>query len=184
MSTPPEHLADRIAHLQGKSLAQPNAAYLEDRGEADPLVREALAAGEGQLGYLRAVVALGGARLLMPIVASGDESMDGPDPDRHAEMAAVTIENAAGEKALLAFTGVDSMTAWRTDARPVLGTLDEMCSTVTEAGASHLLVDVAGPAQFVLGPDLVQQLAQGHRLVELEPGEFGWMFVDESGAQA
>lgn len=167
------------SHVHGQRLAQPSAAYVDDHGEADPALRAVIAAADDQLGYLRAVAALCAGRLLMPIVASGDESMDGPDPERHAEMAAVTITNQAGERALLAFTGIDSMTAWRGDARPVLGTLDEMAATVTEAGASHLLVDVAGPAQFVVGPELVAELAQGHRLVELEPGQFGWMFVAE-----
>lgn len=168
-----------IDTAHGQKLAQPSAAYLDDHGDADPAVRAALAAAGDQLGYLRAVVALGGARLLMPIVASGDDGMGGPDLDRHAEMAAVTIENAQGEKALLAFTGIDSMTAWSRDARPVLGTLDEMCATVAEAGATHLLVDVAGPVQFVLGPDVAQQAAKGHRLIELEDGGFGWMYLAE-----
>ncbi|MGO4958375.1 SseB family protein [Luteococcus sp. Sow4_B9] len=162
----------------GQRLAQPSSAFQGDRGEADPAVRSAIASASDQLGYLRAVAALCSSRLLMPIVASGDDSMDGPDPGRQAEMAAVSVTNASGERALLAFTGIDALTAWRPDARPVPCTLDDLAATVTEAGASHLLLDGAGPVQFVVGPDLLQELAQGRRLVEIEPGEFGWMFVD------
>ena len=168
---------------EGRTLAQPNARWLGDRGEADPLVRGMLAraaAGDPdpQTAYLRAVAGLGGARLLMPIVATGDESMDGPDPDRHAEMAAVSVRNEAGEQALLAFTGLDALQAWRADARPVPGTLDEVASTVGEAGCQVVLVDIAGPVPFVIGDDLVSELAQGRRLVELEDGGFGWMYVE------
>ena len=179
------------AHLAGTSrtLAQPNARWLGDRGEADPVVRGALAKAlvddpDPQTAYLRAVAALGGARLLMPIVASGDESMDGPDPDRHAEMAAVSVRNAAGEQALLAFTGVDAMRAWQVDARPVPGDLAEVAVTVAEAGAQLLLVDAAGPAPLVVGADLVEEFARGRRLIELEDGGFGWMYVRDDAAQA
>lgn len=180
----------------GRRLAQPNRRWLGDRGEADPLVRQALAraaAGDPDdlVAYLRAVAALGGARLLMPIVASGDESMDGPDPDRHAEMAAVSVRSASGTQALLAFTGLDSLSAWQAGARPVPGSLDEVAATVGEAGASELLVDVAGPSPFVVGADVVAELAAGRRLVELDDGGFGWMFVaddfaadDASGSMA
>lgn len=166
-----------VAH--GQRLAQPNPAFKGDTGQPDPAVRAAITAGTDQLGYLRAVALLCTSRLLMPIVASGDDSMAGPNPERHAEMAAVTIANAAGERALIGFTGIDAMQAWDPTARPVPCTLDDLAATVAQSGASHLLLDVAGPEQFVLGPDLVAELAQGHRLVEVEPGQFGWMFLAE-----
>ncbi|MGA4508730.1 SseB family protein [Propionibacteriaceae bacterium G1746] len=178
-----EHTHDNTAaQTPGRTLAQPNQRWLGDRGEADPAVRAALAKAavddpNPTTAYLRAVAALGGARLLMPIVASGDESMDGPDPDRHAEMAAVSVRNAAGQQALLAFTGADAMNLWQTGARPVPGDLSEVAATVGEAGCDLLLVDAAGPAPLVVGGDVVEQLAQGRRLVELEDGGFGWMFV-------
>ncbi|WP_203566708.1 SseB family protein [Aestuariimicrobium ganziense] len=161
-------------------LHQPDQRWADDHGEADPQVRAALAAQAAPLGYLRAIVALGGARLLMPIVATGDDHADGPDPDRQAEMAAVTMTNAAGQSALLAFTGLDALQAWDRSARPVPCTLDELAATVGEAGATVLLVDVAGPQACVVGADVVEQLAQGRRLVELEPEadgapQFGWM---------
>lgn len=165
-----------------RPLTQPNQRWLGDHGDADPAVREALRlAGAAQpdptTGYLRAVVALGGARLLMPIVADGDDSMEGPDPDRHAEMAAVSLTNATGERALLAFTGLDALTAWNSSARPVPGTLDDVAATVAEAGSDVLLLDVAGPTPFVVGQDLLVELARGRRLVELEDGGFGWAFA-------
>ncbi|WP_394277780.1 SseB family protein [Luteococcus sp.] len=171
-----------VAH--GQRLAQPSAAFAGDHGEADPQVREAIAAATDQTGYLRAIVALCTSRLLMPIVASGEDHMDGPRPDRHAEMAAVTVTSATGERALLAFTGIDSLQSWKPQARPVPCTLDDLAATVTEAGASHLLVDATGPVPFEITPELVAELSQGRRLVEVEPGQFGWMFLQEDGRQA
>ena len=71
-----------------KTLGQVNAAWAGDRGEPDADVRAALAAsGAGDPdAYLAAVAALCGARLLLPIVADGDEFGAGPDPD-HGEPA-------------------------------------------------------------------------------------------------
>lgn len=134
--------------------------------------------------YLAAVAALCTARLLVPIVATGDEntvvsgtplSKEVPQPDREAEMAAVSIVGADGRRALLAFTGLDSLRAWEATARPVPGTLDEVAATVAEAGSDVLVVDIAGPAPLELDADLVAPLAQGHRLVTLPDGGFGWM---------
>ncbi|GAA1397319.1 SseB family protein [Luteococcus peritonei] len=168
-----------LAH--GQRLAQPSAAFAGDHGDPDPTVRAAIAAAQDQVGYLRALAALCTSRLLMPIVAHGDESMDGPDPNRHAEMAAVKLAGPDGSQALLAFTGIDSLQAWQRQARPVPCTLDDLAATVAESGASHLLLDVAGPVPYELGPELVAELAQGHRLVEVAPGEFGWMYLAEQG---
>lgn len=167
-----------------RTLAQPSARWLGDTGAPDPVVRAALARAaadepDPHTAYLRAVAALGGARLLMPVVAHGDDSMDGPDPDRHAEMAAVSVRNAAGQQALLAFTGVDALNAWQAGARPVPADLSEVAATVAEAGCELLLVDAAGPAPLLIGADLVAELARGRRLVELEAGGFGWMFLRE-----
>ncbi len=161
-----------------RTLGGVNAAFAGDRGEADPAVREAIAASDGSTtSYLDAVVALCTARLLVPVVATGDDSGDGPDPDRYAELAAVSVEAADGRRALLAFTGLDAMVAWEPKARPVPGTLDDVCATVTEAGADALLIDVAGPVPFVIESDLVAELGRGRRLVVMEDG-YGWMQLE------
>lgn len=154
-------------------LAQPSARFAGDTGEADPLVRRAVAGAGDQVGYLRALVALCTARLLMPIVASGDETMT-RDPDRHAEMAAVTIGDGV-TSALLGFTGLDSMQAWRPDARPILCHLDELAATVAEAGADQLLLDVAGPVPIAVEGEPLTRIADGFRLVEFEDGDFAWV---------
>lgn len=177
-----------------KHLSQPNAAWLDDDGRPDPFVRERLAGADDRTGYLRAIAALGGARLLLPIVATGDEPpagerVDGPDPDRHAEMAAVTLVHPELGRALIAFSGLDSLQAWgqqagQPQARPVPCTLDDLAATVTEAGADVLVIDPAGPHSITLEDDLVAELAGGRRLVELEDGTFGWAFADRGSADS
>jgi hypothetical protein len=164
-----------------RTLAQPSAAFLGDRGDPDPAVRALIADAGSDLptSYLRAVVGLCGARLLLPVVATGDDSSDGPDPDRHADLAAVSIKAPDGRRALLAFTGIDAVVAWEPRARPVPATLDDVAATVLETGDDALLVDPAGPVPFVIGDDLIAQLAQGRRLVELDDGGFGWAFLNQ-----
>ena len=125
-----------------RTLAQPSSRFAGDHGEADPLTREALARVEDPTSYIRALVALCSSRLLLPIVASGDDGGTEPDPDRQAEMAAVTLTDESGSH-LLAFTGVDSLQVWQASARPVPCLLDELCATVKAAGAEQLLIDVA-----------------------------------------
>lgn len=164
-----------------RSLSQPNAAFLGDVGDPEPSVRSALhrAQGSDRAAYLDAVVALGGARLLMPIVASGDDDMDGPDPDRHAEMAAVSIQAPDGRRGLVAFTGLDALQAWDARARPVPCTLDDLAATVAEAGASALILDVAGPWPLVLEDDLLTELAAGRRLVHADLG-YAWAYLADA----
>lgn len=163
-----------------RSLSNPNARFADDHGEADPVTRQALSRVEGQESYVRALVALCSSRLLMPIVASGDETAH-PDPDRHAEMAAVQLV-LDGVAHLLAFTGLDAMQAWQDGARPVPCTLDDLCATVREAGAEKLLLDVAGPHPFLIEGEVLGLLAQGYAVAEFEGGEFGWVrSEDESG---
>ena len=159
-------------------LANPNARFADDHGEADPITREAMAKVHDHTSYVRALVALCSSRLLMPIVASGDET-DHPDPSRQAEMAAVKLLNEYGEF-LLAFTGLDAMQAWNPQARPVPCTLDELCATVKEAGAQQLLIDVAGPTSLVVAGEALELFAQGYAVAEFEGEEVAWVkYADE-----
>lgn len=166
-----------------RTLGQPNAAFAGDHGDPDPALRAVLAtAYDGGANYPRAIAALCTARLLLPIVATGDDGSEGPDPDRHAEMAAVLIQSDAGATAVPVFTGLDALTAWKPDARPVPCTLDDVAATAVETGASAVIVDLPGPHSLVIEGELIAELARGHRLVELPDGGFGWMYLDRASA--
>ncbi|MFT4217789.1 MAG: SseB family protein [Micropruina sp.] len=162
-----------------RTLGEVNAAWAGDRGDPDADVRTALATASGSGDpetYLTAVAALCGARLLLPIVADGDESGAGPDPRRHAEMSAVMMTSASGASGVLAFTGMDALRAFDPMARPVLCTLDEVAATAVEAGADAIVVDVAGPHLLTIEGELVRPLATGNRLMKLSDG-WGWLSV-------
>ncbi|NLE98696.1 MAG: SseB family protein [Propionibacterium sp.] len=165
-----------------RTLADPNARFAGDDGSPDPITRQAIARVSDHTSYVRALVALCSSRLLMPIVASGDET-DHPDPDRHAEMAAVKLVNDSGTF-LLAFTGLDSMQQWQADARPVPCTLDDLCATVKESGADQLLIDVAGPTSLVIAGEALDLFADGYAVAEFEGEEFAWVKYAEDEAPA
>ena len=158
-----------------------SSAFAGDDGRADAGARAALgAAGEGGAApYLRAVAALCGVRLLVPVVAGATRfgtSGPGPASDKEAEMAVVLLESDSG-RALLAFTGLDALQAWSPAARPVPVTLDQVAQTALAEQAGAVLVDAAGPHRLVIDGEVLAGLARGHRLVELDDEGFGWAVV-------
>lgn len=158
------------------SLGGYSADFADDDGSPAAGIREVLGAAEGDSveAYLAAVAELCLSRLLVPLVASGDETMH-PDPNRHAEMATVLLQQADGRRALLAFTGVDALTAWNPQARPVPATLDVVAGTAVQSQARTVLIDLAGPHPLVIEGEILTNLAQGFRLVELPDSNYGWL---------
>lgn len=161
-----------------RHLGATNDAFADDDGSATPELRGALQAAEGsgtERDYFHAIAELCLSRLLVPIVATGDDSLAGPDPEREAEMSAVMLQHPDGRAAMLCFTGVDALTAWNPRARPIPATLDKVAEAAKAADASVLLVDFEGPHALVLEEPLLGELAKSHRLAELEDGNFAWV---------
>ncbi|MDN5725346.1 MAG: SseB family protein [Propionibacteriales bacterium] len=172
-----------------------------DDGRGDPVVRGHLAeamSGDVQ-DYLRAVASLCETRLMVPIVAtatstSAAEQRAGIDAlltvDKEADMAVVMLQATDGRKALLSFTGLDSLASWQPDARPVPVTLDLAARAAVAEGATALIIDMQGPHPLVLDDEVLEHLSQGHRLVELpedpalEGGGFGWIVQEASTAES
>ena len=102
-------------------------------------------------------------------------TVDGLTSDKEAEMSVVMLQAADGRRALLAFTGLDSLQTWRVDARPVPVTLDRAAQTARSEGVGAVLIDVAGPHPLAIDGDVLDALAAGRRLVEAEGGEFAWI---------
>lgn len=162
---------------QNRSLGGFSGDFADDDGSPSPEVRQALAAAVASSEttvYLHAVVELCLSRLLVPLLASGDETMQ-HDPRRHAEMAAVLLEQADGRRAMLTFTGVDALSAWNPRARPVPATLDVVADMATQSSAGTLVVDLAGPHTLVIEGNVLENLALGRRLVRLPDTSFGWL---------
>jgi hypothetical protein len=156
-----------------------------DTGAASAETRRLIAAAAAQttpLAYLRAVVALCGDRILVPVVATASrmgKTVAGLTSDKEAEMSVVTLQAQDGRRALLAFTGLDALQTWQPDARPVPVTLDRAAQAAQSEALTAVLIDVAGPHALVIEGEVLQELAAGHRLVELSDGSFGWVVPRE-----
>ncbi len=101
-------------------------AFPGDTGAPDAVLRAALAAaaaaGTGSASGREALALLQGSRVLVPVMAVlGESESDehGTTREKSSDMAAVLMTGADGRRALLAFTGTDSLEAWDAAARPV-----------------------------------------------------------------
>jgi hypothetical protein len=152
-----------------------------DTGAPSAETRRLIAAAAAEAtppAYLRAVAALCGDRLLVPIVATATrsgETVAGLASDKGAEMSVVTLQAQDGRRALLAFTGLDALQSWQPDARPVPVTVDRAARTARNEDLTAVLIDVAGPHALVIEGEVLGELAAGHRLMELADGQFGWV---------
>ncbi len=138
---------------RGRGLAGP--AFPGDDGGADPELRALLGGGCASQEEMLRVLAR--SRLLVAVMAVADEvAEDGSDKSSH--MAVVSMVNAAGEKGLLAFTGLDSMALWNPEARPVPVPAPAAAEAAIADGAQALVIDVAGPARLVIPADMLSDL--------------------------
>lgn len=155
----------------------PDPGFAGDDGSADPALAAALAAYAGGRDAAPVLRALRDSRLLVPVVALlGEVEVDdqGLSHDKTSDMATVLLTGADGRQALLAFSSLETLTAWRADARPVPATAVDAAKAALGEGAAALLVDVAGPVVFAVeGPDL-EPLAAGWRLQEVGD-RTGWI---------
>lgn len=142
---------------RGRSLAAP--AFPDDDGLADPGLRDLLAAAaDGAQSPVGVIRSLRGARLLTSVVAVLDSAgADGEEKDSH--MAVVSMLNAAGERGLLAFTGVDALVAWNPDARPVPALGRDVARAALDDGATAVVIDVSGPRMVAVTGRLLHVLA-------------------------
>jgi hypothetical protein len=134
-----------------------------DDGSAAPALAAALAAYDaGTSGPAEVLAALSGARLLVPVVAVLTESEVGEHglrQEKESEMALPKLVGQDGRQAVLAFTGTDALVRWRTDARPIQVTTPRVCQAAVHEEAAAVVVDVAGPVQFVIEGEVLQALA-------------------------
>ncbi|MFC4113688.1 SseB family protein [Nonomuraea zeae] len=134
-----------------------------DDGSAAEAVSAALAAYQaGTSGAAEVLNALSGARLLVPVVALLTESEVGEHglrQEKESEMALPKLVGQDGREAVLAFTGTEAMVRWRPDARPIQATALQVCQAAVQERAAAVVVDVAGPVQFVIEGDVLAALA-------------------------
>ncbi|WP_158604380.1 SseB family protein [Nocardioides mangrovicus] len=142
----------------------------DDDGAPDPRLVEALTVyrEDPQGGYLPALAALSASRVVVPVVAQGEESTG-------VDMATVMMRRADGATALLSFSCLDHLTDWDAQARPLPTPVARAALAAMQEGCAALLVDHAGPVQLAVAGEDLEHLARGHRLVALDGGGWGWL---------
>ena len=144
--------------MQGLTVAEPK--FPGDDGAADPLVLAALTAyATGQGSEHAALTALSRSRLLVPVVAVLAES-DDQGGEKSTEMALPTLVAHDGSRAVLAFTCLDALKRWRSDARPVPVPAASAWLAGTQE-ASAVVIDVAGPVPLAVDGARLAALAEG-----------------------
>ncbi|SDH44902.1 SseB family protein [Nonomuraea jiangxiensis] len=134
-----------------------------DDGGVAPAVTAALSSYQaGTAGAGEVLAALSGARLLVPVVALLTESEVGAHglrQEKESEMALPKLVGQDGRQAVLAFTGAEALARWRADARPIQATALQVCRAAVQEKAAAVVVDVAGPVQFVIEGEVLEALA-------------------------
>jgi hypothetical protein len=152
----------------------PDPGFAGDDGAADPALRSALASyAVDPARQIDVLLALQAARVLVPVVAVlGEVEVDatGLAHDKTSDMATALLTGRDGRQALLAFTGLDSLAAWRDDARPVPVAAALAARSALQEGASALVLDVAGPTTYAVEGDALDALARGWMLVRTTEG--------------
>jgi hypothetical protein len=144
--------------VQGLTVAEPE--FPGDDGAADPAVVAALTAyAAGQGSEYAALTALTGSRLLVPVVAVLAEA-DDQGTEKSTEMALPTLVAEDGSRAVLAFTCLDALKRWRSDARPVPVPATSAWLAGTQE-ASAVVIDVAGPVPLAVDGARLAALAAG-----------------------
>jgi SseB protein N-terminal domain len=162
--------------FDGAKLIEAN--FPDDDGTCPPPLAAALASyAAGEPGASVEVIRqLQPSRLLVPVVALlGEVEYDdkGLAHDKSSDMATVLVQNAAGEKALLAFTSTATLTTWNAEARPVPAPAPVAANSALQEGAAALVLDIAGPVTFALtGADL-KAVAAGWELIRVGD-EWAW----------
>jgi hypothetical protein len=148
--------------VQGLTVAEPK--FPGDDGAAEPAVLAALTAyAAGQGSEHAALTALARSRLLVPVVAMpvGEQAeADDQGSEESTEMALPTMVAQDGSRAILAFTCLEALQRWRSDARPVpVPAASAWLAGTQEADA--VVVDVAGPITLAVDGARLAALAAG-----------------------
>jgi hypothetical protein len=148
-----------------------------DCGAADPLLTAALAAYQvGQGSEQAALTALAEARLLVPVIAvlghgapthgapteavPTEAAPTAPRGDKDSEMVLPTLIGRDGRPAVLAFTGLDALTRWRPEARPMPAEADRVWRAAVADGCA-VVIDLAGPVPLAVEGARLAALAAG-----------------------
>ncbi len=142
----------------------PESLFSDDDGTADARLAQALIRHtSGRVALADVVDALAFARVLVPILASGDArhvGRHGVEQDAVASTGVVAVQLPDGRAALPVFTDVDAMRAWNPDARPVPAEGPRAALAAVAENWSSLVLN-PGMEALVIPRPAVWALAQG-----------------------
>ena len=137
--------------MTGRALVPSSGDFADDDGTADPRLEAALARVNGSEEVSAALL---DARLLVPILATPLSAEHG------ADLALVTVIGRDGQRALPAFTNLDTLVRWRTDARPVPVRASRAAAATYDEEAVALVLDIAGPIPHTISGSRLAALAE------------------------
>ena len=144
----------------------PESIFSDDDGTADARLAQALIRySSGRIPLAEVVDALAFARVLVPVLASGEMrhvGSHGLDQDAVASTGVVAVRLADGRAALPIFTDVDAMRAWKSEARPVPAEGPRAALAAVSENWSSLVLN-PGMEAVVIPRPAVWALAQGHQ---------------------
>lgn len=155
--------------------ANPHAG--DDGAIAPELDRALTRFRDGDGSQADVVAAIGGARLLIPLLAElGDPSAGSGESggsteigehglpiDKSQELSIVTVQGPDGRRVLPVFSSVDAMRAWNPLARPVPADGVRVALAAADDGTELVVLDPASPTEFVLRRPAVWAVAQSKR---------------------
>jgi len=153
----------------------PRPSFGEDDGSADTALADALSAYRRDRRASPVLAALCRSRLLVAMLAVPEgETASDETADSRGAVAVALMQGRDGRTALLGFTSLASMLAWRPAARPVPTPAPDAARSALAQGADAVVLDVAGPVTFVLEGEPLRHLAAGHVLTRTDLG-FAWL---------
>lgn len=126
---------------RGRGLSSPGR-FVNDDGAPDESIRQARSAAD-------VIAALQAGRVIVAVTAVAT-AVDETGADKESDMAVVSMVAPDGRRGLLAFSGLDSLSAWDSTARPVPVSGPDAARAAIDDGCEALVIDVAGPRQLVV----------------------------------
>lgn len=123
---------------KGPVLGDFQSQWANDKGEADPSVRKAMAIG----GIDAIISALTPSRLFIALVAeiAGEPSQG----DKNSDMSVACLTANDGRLGLLCFTGLDTLTQWNPRARPVPISAPGAAEVALDENTQAIIIDLSG----------------------------------------
>lgn len=142
----------------------PESIFADDDGSADPRLAQALIKYSHRKAPLADVVdALAYARLMIPVLATGEErfvGVHGLEQDAVASTGVVAVQMPDGRAALPVFTDVETALRWNKDARPIPAEGPRAALAAIAEGWATLVIN-PGQESVVIPRPAVWALGQG-----------------------